>query len=339
MERSHGSLSRRQFVVGAGVAGLGLVVGCGRLPWQAQPPVRIPRLGLLTAGPQSPLEEEFRDELRKLGYVDRQSIVIEARYAQDNQQQAATLAAELVQLPVDVVATLGSRATFAASEVTGTVPLVQVWGVGELVGSKRVTSLARPGGNVTGMTEIAGELTSKLIELLKTAAPEVSQVVVLTPFPRHHPSHQLVEAGSQHAATILGINVQLLLVDTPDDLDPALEEITRGTGNGLVVVGGFIFNRRRQQIVDLALARRMPTISNRRDFAVSGGLLAYEGSPAGNTGRAAALVDKVLKGANPGDLPVERPMRFDFVANLKTARELGIIFSQEILLQVTEVIE
>jgi putative ABC transport system substrate-binding protein len=339
MERSPVSLSRRQSVLGAGVVSVGLAAGCGQLPWQAQAPVRTPRLGLLVAGPRSPLEEEFRDELRKLGYVDGQSIVIEARYAQDNQQQAAALAAELLQLPVDAVATLGSRATFAASEVTDTVPIVQVWGAGELVGSKRVASLARPGGNVTGMTEIAGELIGKLLELLKMAAPAVSQVVVLTPFPRHHPAHQLVEAGSQHAAMLLGITVQLLPVDTPDDLDPALEEIARGTSNGLVVVGGFIVNRRRQQIVDLALARRMPTIANRRDFAVSGGLLAYKGSPAGNTGRAAALVDKVLKGANPGDLPVERPMRFDFVANLKTAQAIGITFPQEILLQVTEVID
>jgi putative tryptophan/tyrosine transport system substrate-binding protein len=339
------AITRRQLLLSTSAMGLGLLAGCGRLPWQAQsdtrPPTRIRRLGLLTS-PQTPYEDEFRQALHDLGYIEGQNLIVETRYEQSrlgSLEEFTTLTTELIQFPVDAIATIGSRATAAARAVTTTIPIVQIWGVGDLIELRLVASFARPGGNVTGMTNITTDLVGKWLQLLKDAVPATSHVAMLTFFRPASPAYASVEAEARAAAQALGIEVTLLPAGTDSELDVALETIARGDFNGLMATMGVVMNRRRQQLVDLTIERRLPAITDYRQFTVLGSLMSYAGSNSDNARRAAALVDKVLRGTSPAEIPVERPMRFDFVVNLKTARELGITFPNEILLQVTEVIE
>jgi putative tryptophan/tyrosine transport system substrate-binding protein len=337
------SLSRRQFVVGA--AGFGLVVGCGRLPGQGQSDgrqtARSRRLGLL-ASPQNPYEDEFRQALRELGYRDGRDLIIEARHEQNYEagtEEFRALAADLVQLPVDVIATIGVRATYGAHDASSSIPIVQVWGVGDLVGTRMVQSFARPGGNVTGMTNITQELIGKWLQLLKEAVPSIAQAAVLSFLPPVSPGYASLETTAQAAARALGIEVTLLSANDDHEFDLALANVARRPYDGLLVTVGVVMNRRRQELLDMAIERRLPLICDSRQFTALGGLMSYAGSASDNARRGAALVDKVLRGTSPAEIPVERPTRFDFVVNLKTAQALGITFPNEIMLQVTEVIQ
>jgi putative ABC transport system substrate-binding protein len=328
-------LSRRQLVVGA--AGLGLMAGCGRLPWQAQPPKvhRIGWLGLLGTGTGSQMFENIREALRELGYVEGQSIVIHRREA-PSREALWSLAAELAALPVDVIVTVGITATQAARDATSTVPIVQALGA-DLVQVGLAASLARPGGNVTGLTELGGELMGKRVELLKSTVPGMSRLAVL--WNGGNPTKALELRDASAAGTTLGLQTLSLEVHSSAELEGAFDRAASEQADGLLVLGDGLLNAHRGRVTELAAQSRLPAIYGERVFMETGGLMTYVAHRADGPRRVADYVDRILKGARPADLPIERPMRFDFIVNMKTARELGITFPHEVALQITEVIE
>jgi putative ABC transport system substrate-binding protein len=332
------SVSRRQFVQGLGVAGLALLAGCGRWPWPAQQPTRIPRLGLLYAAGDTGasgvgLAQAFQD----MGYVEGQNVAIEPRVAAGSSDRLAAYSIDLVQLPVDVIVAIGSPATLAARNATATIPVVQAVGAADLVREGVIASLARPGGNVTGLTAIAPELTAKRLELLKEAVPGISRVAVL--WNPAFPSAALSFEETRGAAPLLGLRLHSLEVRQADNLDSVLDAAVLEQAQGLVVLADAITVTQQGQIAALALKRQLPAIFDLREFAVAGGLLSYGPDFADMARRAAVFVDKILKGAKPADLPVEQPREFDFVINLKTARALGLTIPPHVLAQATEVLQ
>jgi putative ABC transport system substrate-binding protein len=334
MDRRGSRLSRRQFV-GAGATGLGLLAGCGRLPWQA--PARVARVGVLSGeiptASSSALTEALRQGLGELGYLDGHNVTLEPRFADGQEDRFSELAAELVHLPVDVIVAFGSPLVLAARQATETIPIVMASG-GDPVGLGFVDGLARPGGNVTGLSGMSIQLTSKRLELLTAVRPGISRVGVLG-----QPASAREFREAEAAARQLGVHLLLLEVDGPSDLSTAFETGTREGIEALLIVPGHVTVVYSTLIVELATARQLPTIFHRREFAAVGGLMAYGPNSHDLSRRAAYYVDRILKGAKPADLPVEQPMRFDFVVNLKTAQALGITFPNEIMLQITEVIQ
>ena len=332
------TVSRRQFVQGVGVAGLGLLAGCGRLPGQAQPQANVPRLGFLATVSPTPNQDAFFKEFNELGYVDGQNVVIDYRWTEGRDEQLPTLAAELVRLDVDVIVTQGTNATLAARSATATIPIVQAVGAGDLVREGVAVSLARPGGNVTGLTEIGPELTAKRLELLKDAVSGLARVAVLR---QHPPSGSAVSQfeETQSAAQALGIQLHYLEVRGPDDFEGLLDTAIRERADALFMLVAPIIIEHHVQIATLAVAKRLPAMFDRRGFAVAGGLMAYGPVQADMFRRSAHYVDRILKGVKPADLPIERPREFAFVVNLKTAQALGLTIPQHVLLQATEVIQ
>jgi putative ABC transport system substrate-binding protein len=336
--RSHG-LSRRQFVAGAGAAGLGLLAGCGRLPWQDRPPTKAARVGvLLTGSPDGgPMSSGFRQGLVDLGYIEGQNISIEYRWAEGQPDRLPALAVELVQAPVDVIVTIdGTPPTLAAKAATATIPIVFA-AAGDPVRQGLVSSLARPGGNVTGVSIFSPELSTKRLELLKQTAPDATRLAVMA-----NPDNPAVASTLRDmaaAAQLLGVELVNLPVRQSAQVDGAFEDATREGVGALVVGDDALLRLNRAEIVDLAARHRLPTIYPFPPYVEVGGLMSYGVSVASNGRRAAYYVDRILKGAKPADLPFEQPMTFDFVVNMKTARELGLTFPDEIMLQVTEVID
>jgi putative ABC transport system substrate-binding protein len=337
MDRRGERLSRRQFMLGAGAASLGLVAGCGRLPWQGEPqaPVqaRVPRIGLLgqsSAGSLSTRDALFQG-LHDLGYVDGQNIMIESRLAPE-------LAADLVQLAVDVIVVDGGRAVLAARRATDTIPIVIGFSAIDPVGEGLVASLARPGGNVTGVTATVrgAELGAKRLELLRDALTEFTRVGVL--WDEADPVHIARWDEIRAAGATLGLDTRSLGVRGPDDVAAALEAAANEHVEALVVLHNALTQGKRATIVDGTARSHLPAMYEYGEWASSGGLMSYGPSVGAMWYRAAYYVDRILKGAKPVDLPIEQPMRFDFVVNLKTAQALGISFPNEIMLQVTEVI-
>ena len=328
--------SRRQFLQGSlALLGLGLLSGCQSLPFQP-PAARVPRIGFLWAGAaDSPLIEAFRQGLQELGYAEGRNITVEWRYAQGQADRFTPLAAELAGLPLDVLVTQGATLP-AVQQATTTIPTVFVTG-GDPVSVGSVKSIAHPGGNATGLSGIAPQLSGKRLELLKGAFPRLTNVATLW-----NPRDQgmAVEMGETRvAADRLGVRFQSVEARDEGEIPGAFRTATEARSDGLVVVFSALISAARQKIVELAATNRLPTISGDRDFAAAGGLMAYGPSLAGMWRRAATYVDKILNGANPADLPVEQPSRFDFVINLKTARALGLTIPQEVLLQATEAIQ
>jgi putative tryptophan/tyrosine transport system substrate-binding protein len=327
-------LSRREFVVGS--ASIGLLAGCGRWPGQAQESARVPTVGFLAPVTMQPRYEAFRDGLRDLGYVEGQSITIESRFAEGGEERLPVFATELAQLKVDCILAGGTSAALAAKQVTNTIPIV-FGGSNEPVEAGLVASLARPGGNVTGLSLMNSQLSQKRLQLLQEAVGHVTRVAVLV-----YPLWATAERDwneTQVAAQALGL--QLLRRDArgPDDLVGAVETAASQGADALFVMPTPFFVGERMSIIDLAALYRLPAMYEGRLFVEAGGLVAYGANAASLFRRAAYYVDRILKGTKPADLPVEQPMTFDFVVNLKTARELGLTFPNEILLQVTEVIE
>jgi putative tryptophan/tyrosine transport system substrate-binding protein len=333
-------------VQGAGASSLALLAGCGRLPWQAQPPAHLPRIGWLSpehpppSGVSPPLNA-FRDGLRKLGYVEGQNILIEQRYGEESSELLAAQAVELTQVPVDVIVTFGAPAPFAARQATQTLPIVMLGGPPDPVGYRLIESYARPGGNITGLTALpAGALGGKYLELLKVAAPGLSTVARLFDVGAGSFVGSSSERTNDTAAQALGLRVEVLEVRGPGDLEGALEAAHRAGAEALTVTGTPLFIAHARPIAEVALQHRWPTIAPWRPFAAAGFLMSYgAGALPEVARRAAAHVDKILKGTKPADLPVEQPMTFDFAVNMKTAQALGITFPNEIMLQVTEVIQ
>jgi putative ABC transport system substrate-binding protein len=330
--------SRRQFVVGASTAGLGLLAGCGRLPWQAEPAPKVSRIGVLSqsADPSDADNAAFRQGLRDLGYSEGQNLTMEWRLFDNQIAHYPELAADLVRLPVDVIVAQSTPASRAAQQASVTIPVVMAYS-SDPVRAGLVASLAHPGGNVTGLAGMAGQLGGKRLDLLRDAVPSLARVALLW-------NPEIAERASEFeeiavAAQALGLGLQSVELRHGGDLESAFESILQAGAEALFVQPDPVTNRYRLEIVDFGTGHRLPTMSSRRDFVVAGSLMSYGPNYAELNRRAAYYVDRILKGAKPADLPVEQPMTFDFVVNLKTAQALGITFPNEIMLQVTDVIQ
>ena len=336
--------TRRQLVQGAGAVGLALLAGCGRLPGQAQPMARVPRIGFLSAGlPSASMDrvEAFRQALRALGYVEGENVVIEYRYAEGKLDRVSELAAELVRLPVDVILAGAPTPTRAAKEATSTMPIVMAYET-DPVGNGFIASLARPGGNITGLSSLAPGISGKQLELLQAIIPGLSRVAVLgTSLPGVYADLALDSRSKEMeiAAGTLGVQLQYSDVRSLEDIEPAFGEARRGHADAAVVLASAILESYRAKVANVAAQHRLPTVYHAREFVEVGGLASYGVSFIDLYRRAAYYVDRILKGAKPADLPVEQPMRFDLAINLQTAESLGLTIPQHVLLQATEVIQ
>jgi putative ABC transport system substrate-binding protein len=305
---------------------------------QAQPtPGKTARIGYLSSrsGP-SYLEEAFRQGLRELGYVEGQNISVEYRWADLRPDRLSALAEELVRLKVDVIVSTGGNVTaLAAKKATGTIPIV--FTSGDPVGAGLVARLDRPGGNLTGVSLLTIELNTKRLQLLKEVVPGVSRVAVLA-----NPTSPTAGATSKEledAARTLRVKLQVLEVRGPQEFDKAFSAMTAERAGSLLVLSDAMFFGQRERIVGLAAKNRLPGIFEFREFAEAGGLLSYGANIAAMYRRVATYVDKILKGAKPGDLPIEQPTKFELVINLKTAKALGLTIPPSILLQAEQVIQ
>jgi putative ABC transport system substrate-binding protein len=305
----------------------------------AQPPAKIPRIGYL--GPVSPsagafLLESFRQGLRELGYVEGQNILIDYRWAEGMPDRFPALAAELVQLRVDAIVTYNNAAVAALQQATRTIPIV-VANMGDPVGSGFVASLARPGENITGFSGLAEELSRKWVELLREAVPKVSRVAVLAV--SQTPAARTTWIEIQGAAKALNVTPQRQEVAGPDEIEHAFASLVKGRAQGLIVLPHAVTNARRTQIVSLAAKHRLPGMYPDGQYVEAGGLMSYAANFSDLHRRAATYVDRILKGAKPGDLPIEQPTKFKLVINLKTAKALGLAIPPSLLLRADEILE
>ncbi len=281
--------------------------------------------------------EAFRQGLRGLGWVEGQNIVIEYRSAEGRYDRLPDLAADLVRLKVDIIAAAGTAATTAAKNATRAIPIVMI-GVGDPVGLELIASLARPGGNVTGLTFSVGmETAGKGLELLKEALPKVRRVAVLTN--PANPGQPLALKNVKAAARSLGMQLQLLEARGPDEFDGTFAAMAKERVGALLVVSEAMFNIHRVRLADLAARNKLPSMHGFREDAEAGGLMSYGPDLADLCRRSATYVDKILKGAKPGDLPVEQPTKFELVINLKTAKALGLTIPASVLSRADQVIE
>jgi putative ABC transport system substrate-binding protein len=309
---------------------------------EAQQAAKIARIGYLATNLAGlpHLHEAFRQGLRDLGYVEGRNVVIEYRDAEGKLERLPALAAELVALKVDViVAAAGTLPALAAKQATKTLPIVFI-GVGDPVTSGLVTSLARPGGNVTGLSSLSPELVGKWLELLKQAAPGVSRVAFLwQPGAVGEQTGKDILKEAEVAARALGVQLQVVEARGPADIDRAFSDVTRARAGALTVLSTPMFSSKRRRLVDLAAKNRLPALFSFREYVDAGGLMSYGPNLADLFRRAATYVDKILKGAKPGDLPVEQPTKFELVINLKTAKALGLTIPQSVLGRADEVIQ
>jgi len=311
------------------------------LPPLAQPPAKVPRIGVLWLGASSDspylLLDAFRQGLRELGWVEGQNIAIEARYAEGEPARLAALAAEFVQMKVDVILAPNPLAARAAQHATTELPIVMV-GVGDAVGLGLVTSLARPGGNLTGLSEQYADLVLKWLELLKEAVPQASRVGVLT-VSTLWPVQSEPWQALQQAAQTMRVTLHRVEVREPSDFESAFAGMTQEHVEALMVLPHPLVLRHCTRLAALAAERHLPTIWGPfRECVQAGGLMAYGPSLRDQFRRAAYDVDKILKGAKPADLPVEQPTKFELVINLKTAQALGLTIPPTLLFQADEVI-
>jgi len=306
---------------------------------EAQQPGKIPRIGFLGATYRSTNAariETFRQGLRELRYVEGKTILIDYRFADEKLDRLPALTAELVDLKVDVIVTAGSPATRAAKERTVTIPIVMAQD-SDPVGNGFVTSLARPGGNITGLSTLAPEISGKQLELLKEIVPKLSRVAVLGTSTRPGNAQSLKE--TELAAGAFGVNLQYLDVLSPKDIDTAFREAGKGRADVVLALTSFVLNSHRTQVVDLAVKNRLPAIYDRREFVEDGGLMSYSVSSTELFRRAAIYVDKILKGAKPTELPVEQPTKFELIINLKAAKQIGLTIPPNVLARADRVIK
>ena len=308
-------------------------------PAQAQQPAKIPRIGYLEAVSPSigaVRSEAFRQGLRELGYVEGKNIVTEYRYAEGKRDRLPALAAELVRLKVDVIVTAGASATRAAKKATSTIPIVMAQD-SDPVGKGVVASLARPGGNITGLSTLAPEISGKQLELLKEILPKLSRVAVLGTSTRPGNAQALREV--KLAAGAFKVELRYLDVLDPKKIETAFGAARKERADAVLVLAGRILTSHRTQIVELAVKSRLLAIYPFPVYVEAGGLMSYGVRRSDLFRRAATYVDKILKGANPAELPVEQPTKFELVINLKTAKALGITIPPTLLLQATKVIK
>jgi putative ABC transport system substrate-binding protein len=308
---------------------------------QAQEPGKLPRIGFLgnsNATLEANLVGPFREGLRDLGYVEKQNLLIEYRWAEGKYERFPALIAELIAAKVDVIVTAGTPASLAVKKATAAIliPLVMI-AVGDPVGTGLVATLARPGGNATGLTSVSPELEGKRLELLKEVFPIVSLVAVL--WNPVSPFQVIAEKEVQAAAGVLRMPILSLPVRAREELDNALSAILRQRADALLVLADRLFLHNRARIMDFAAQQRLPGVHAYRELVEAGGLMSYGPSYGDMHRRAAYFVDRILKGARPADLPVERPAKFELVINLKAAKALGLTIPQSVLLRATEVIQ
>jgi putative ABC transport system substrate-binding protein len=307
---------------------------------QAQQSAKVPRVGYLTGATpegQSARIEAFRQGLRELGYVEGKNIVIEYRYAEEKLDRLPALAAELVRLKVDVIVTGGSGNTRAAKEATNAIPIVMAQDV-DPVANGFVASLARPGGNITGLATLAPEIGGKQLELLKEVVPNLSRVAVLAA-PSTIPGSVQQRREIELAAGALKVQLQYLDVRGPKDIETAFRAAIKGRADAVLVLRGTVLSSQGRHISELAAKSRLPAIYGTRQSVEAGGLMSYSANASDLDRRAATYVDKILKGAKPSDLPVEQPTKFEFIINLKAAKQIGLTIPPNVLVRADKVIK
>ena len=305
---------------------------------EAQQPTKIPRIGYLGGGSaelEEPWIDAFRQGLRDLGYIEGKNILIERRYAAGRYEQLSALAAQLLALKVDVILAASTPVALSAKKTTSSTPIVMV--VADPVGTGLVTSLARPGGNITGLSDFHADLVTKRLELLKDVIPSLSRVAVLSNPASVTCSAQLKELNA--AGPGLGLMLVAVEATESDDLPKSFSTIKKEQVGGVLVCGDRMFNTHRTQIFDLANKNRLPAIYSSKEYAETGGLISYGANFPDLYRRAATYVDKLLKGAKPADLPVEQPTKFELVINLKTAKQIGLTIPPNVLARADKVIK
>jgi ABC-type uncharacterized transport system substrate-binding protein len=326
-------MMRRRTFIASAVSVLAAPLGA-----EAQPQAKVHRLGFL--GGASPagyahLVEALRQGLHDLGYVEGKNLAIEYRWAEGKYDRLPDLAAELVRLKVDLIVTHGAPGSLAAKQATPTIPIVMAI-VGDVVATGLVTSIPRPGGNITGSTFFFPELSAKRVELLKEAVPRTTRIAALTN--RDNPGARPSLDAMEPIAKSLKVELQTVGVRGPDDFPDAFSAMVKGRVDGIVVIDDGMLIANARQVADLAAKHRLPTIGF-REYADAGGLLAYAVNFPAIWRRAAVFVDKILKGAKPGELPIEQATRFEFVVNLKTAKALGLTIPPSVLARADEIIQ
>ena len=330
-------VKRRDFLIATGA------ILAAPLAAEAQQAAKIARIGYLAPNvvtANARLFEAFRQGLRDLGYVEARNLLIEVRSAEGKSERLAASAAELVALKVDVIVSAGGTlAALAAKQATRTIPIVFV-SVGDPVTSGLVSSLARPGGNVTGLSLLFPDLVGKCLQQLKQAVPGVSRVAVLSqPGAVPERTEQDILDGAEAAAKALNVRLQFVEARGPSDFDRAFSDMTKARADALTVLSTPVFAGAARRLGDLASKHRLPTAFSFREYVDAGGLMSYGPNLADLSRRAATYVDRILTGAKPSDLPVEQPTKFELVINLKTAKALGRTIPRSLLLRADEVIQ
>ena len=313
--------------------------GAAAWPVTARAQSKIPRIGFLgnsTAALEANLLDAFREGLRELGYEEGRNIIIEYRWADGKYDHFPVLVAELIAAKVDAIVTAGTPAALAVKNATTTVPLVMV-AVGDPIGTGLVPSLARPGGNLTGLSSIAPDLEGKRLQLLREVTPALSYVAMF--INSLNPFHVSSMKQAHEAAQAMGIKLQLHDIRKSEDLDEAFAAIRKERPDALLILADRVFLHNRERIVDFANEQRLPNVNAYKELVEVGGLMSYGPSYEDMHKRAAIYVDKILKGAKPADLPIEQPSKFTFIVNIKAAKTLGVTVPSQLLGLADQLIE
>ena len=325
-------MRRREFIT---------LLGCAAVAWPValDAQAKIPRIGFMgnsTAALEANVVGSFLDGLRELGYEDNRNIIIEYRWADGNYARFPALVAELIAAKVDVIVTAGTPAVLAVKKATTTVPVVMV-AVGDPVGTGLVSSLARPGGNLTGLSSIAPDLEGKRLDILREIMPTLSHVAVF--FNSLNTFHDVSVRHANAAAQAMGIKLQWHNICKSEDLDGAFAAIRKERPDALLILADRVFLHNRQRMMDFTAEQRLPNVNPYKELVEAGGLMSYGPSYEDIHKRAAIYVDKILKGANPADLPIEQPIKFTFLINLKAAKALGLTVPLSLQIAADEMIE
>ena len=328
------ALGRRAFLISVGAA---LIARPLRASAQRQQSDRWPRVGVLLVFANQPTARPYlREALAEQGWIANQNMILEARYANGHLERLPALASELVNLGFEMIVAVGDPAIRAARDATTTIPIVMGFGSSDPVKSGFVASLARPGGNVTGLTALATDLNTKRLDLLKQALPEMRRIALLS---RSDPSLTEQVAAVRSVAPSIGVMLEVVEVAEPGGYEAAFSTIRRRRVDALMVLSDAKFFQDRRQLVSLAATIRLPGVYELREFAEDGGLISYGPNTSELYRRVAVVIDKILKGAKPADLPVEQPTKFELVINLKTAKAFGLTVPQSVLLRADQVIQ
>jgi len=307
---------------------------------EAQQTGRVYRIGLLESSAPDAARQAwwnvFRQRMRELGYVEGQNVTFEPRWAEDDNDRLSKLVAALVGLKVDVIVTAATTSTIAAKRATSTIPIVMAFG-SDPVALGLVASLRRPGGNVTGMTSISSELAAKRLEFLRIVAPRASRIAIL--WDESTPASRLAVDETEAAAKTAGLTMHSVPVRSPAEIEAAFATVVRGRAGALIIFGAPMLFSHRKRLAELAIKHGLPTVVGAREYVEAGGLVGYATDYLDLMRRAAVYVDKILKGAKPGDLPIEQPTKFELVINLKTAKALGLTIPHSLLLRTDQVIQ